>query len=186
MSASHRTLKLLVKSTDSGKPLAENRSGFHLRAFCEQTLLGNNMSAARRELGGAGNACSRCLQAQATHSICQIIDGKKEIHNLCDRCAEKWKAGTGIGIPDLRNAKCFYCGAGAVSGSLNQPWERQVRGEEYHYACPTCLENYSRRFIERLKGLSMEDSVPGQIQQMARMVREVDSEVRAIATRSKN
>jgi protein-arginine kinase activator protein McsA len=144
------------------------------------------MSAASRELGGEGNSCTRCLQAQATHHICQIIDGNKEIQNLCDPCAEKWYARTNTGIPDLRNAKCFYCGAGAISGSLNQPWERQVRGQEFHFACSTCLENYSRRFIERLKGLSTDDSVVGQIQQMARMVQEVDSEVRAIATRSKN
>jgi hypothetical protein len=61
-----------------------------------------------------------------------------------------------------------------------------VRGKEFHFACSTCLENYSRRFIERLKELSTDDSVVGQIQQMARMVQEVDSEVRAIATRSKN
>lgn len=146
------------------------------------------MSADSRELGGAGNACCRCHQAQATHHICQIIDGKKEIHNLCDRCAEKWH-----GIPDLKNARCFYCDASAVSGSLNQPWERQVRGQEYHYACSTCLENYSQRFIEQLKRLSPEDSV-GQIQemarmtqeQMARMTQEIDSEVREVATRSKN
>ena len=140
-----------------------------------------NMSAAPRELGGAGNACTRCLQAQATHNICQIIDGKKEIHNLCDRCAERWQ-----GIPDLRNARCFYCDASAVSGSLNQPWERQVRGQEYHYACSTCFENYSRRFIERLKALTTEDSVVDQIEQMARMTQEIDSEVRTVATRSKN
>ena len=151
-------------------------------SFCKKI----NMSADSRELGGAGNACCRCHQAQATHHICQIIDGKKEIHNLCDRCAEGWHTGASRAIPDLQNAKCFYCGATAVSGSLNQPWEIQVRGEEYHFACLTCLEAYSRRIIKRLKEISAHHSSQSQIEHMARLVQEIDSEVRTIATSSQN
>ncbi len=142
------------------------------------------MSAESRYLGGAGKACTRCLQVQATQHYCLIVDGRKETHELCERCAEQWSPPALRADP--RNAQCFYCGDKAFSASLNQSWEREVRGGEFHYVCYPCMEEYQRVLIERLDDLPKNDSVEEQIRQMALLVEEVDSWVKSFAARSKN
>ena len=144
------------------------------------------MPETQREDRNSGHPCTRCLQVQATHHICQIIDGKEEIHELCDRCAEEWGAKTAGPILDLRNAKCFYCGAGATSGSMNEAWEREMRGEDYHYTCGVCLEGYGKLLIKRLKALSTESSAEEQVQEIMKVTRQVDEEMRSIAKSLKN
>lgn len=144
------------------------------------------MTETQRELGGPGHACTRCLKTQATHHICQIIDGNKEILELCEECAEKWTKSSAILLPDVRDAKCYYCGAPASSGGMNQEWEKKVRGRDFHFTCMLCLENYTRLFLKRIETMPANLPPEAQIKEISKAIKAIDQEVRSMAARSKN
>ena len=144
------------------------------------------MTDTQRELGGLGHACTRCLKAQATHHICQFNHGIKEILELCDDCAKKWNKSSAFSLPDIRDAKCNYCGEPAVSGGINQVWEKKVRGCDFHFTCMTCFENYTRLFLKRIETISADLSPESQIEEISKITQAIDKEVRSMAVRSKN
>lgn len=144
------------------------------------------MKETQRELGGSGHSCTRCLKAQATHHIYQIIDGNKEILELCDDCAKKWNKSSAFSLPDLLDAKCNYCGAPAVSGGMNQEWEKKVRGGDFHFTCMPCLENYTRLFLKRIETISSDLPPESQIEEISKVTQAIDKEVQSMAVRSKN
>lgn len=144
------------------------------------------MTETQRELGGSGHACTGCLKAQATHHICHFNDGIKEKLELCDECAKKWTKSSAISFPDLREATCYYCGAPAVSGGINQVWEKKVRGVDFHFTCMTCIENYSRLFLKRIETISDDLPPESQIEELSKVIEAIDKEVRSMAARLKN
>jgi len=86
-----------------------------------------------------------------------------------------------IRFPDIRDAKCYYCGVQASSGSMNQEWEQKARGERFHFACLKCLEIYGQLFQQRLEGISSTCPAQEQMQLMSLAVQETDMKVRAMA-----
>lgn len=130
--------------------------------------------------------CTKCGKPGPTHHICSIIEGTKEILELCDKCAAIWNENSIIQFPDIREATCFYCGANATSGTLNEQWERDVRGQDCHFTCSTCLEMYHKRMQKSLEKISSEMPPDDQMRELVQAVKEVDKEVHKAAQISKN
>lgn len=135
---------------------------------------------------GATPTCTRCGERPSNHYICQILDGKKEVLNLCEECASDWNKSSAIPFPDVRNATCYYCGAPALSGGLNQEWEKKARGQDFHFTCTTCFENYSRLFLKWVETMPADIPPNAQIERMSKAIEQIDEEVRAAADRSMN
>ena len=130
--------------------------------------------------------CSKCGLQPSTHHICQINCGTKELLALCDECASNWKLSNAFAIPDIRNAKCDFCGAKASSGGLNQEWEKKGRGKDFHFYCTTCMKNHHHLFLKFLNTMPTDLSPIEQFERMANANDEIDEKVRALARISKN
>jgi hypothetical protein len=123
--------------------------------------------------------CDSCGLRRARNFITQIIHGEMTNSSLCDECAQAQQAPTGIDFSSIRDAKCYYCGDKAASGSLNQRWELPTRKQPMHYTCQRCMGLYHQFLLVALNaepdGLPPEE----QLRRMERVVSEVDSQVRA-------
>lgn len=129
--------------------------------------------------------CARCGERPSNHHICQITGGNKEVLDLCEACASDWKKSSAVSFPDVRNEVCFYCGVPAVSGGMNQEWEKRTPGRDFHFTCMTCFETYSRLFLERLETMPADLPPEVRIECMSKAIGEIDEEVRKAAARSK-
>jgi hypothetical protein len=132
----------------------------------------------------AAPICTRCGQHSSNHHICQIINGDKEVLDLYEDCASDWKKNSAIPFADPRGTSCYYCGAAASSGGMNQEWEKKVRGQDFHFTCVTCLENYSRLFLDWINRMPTDIPPEDQMVRISEAIGIIDEEVRATATRS--
>ena len=128
--------------------------------------------------------CTRCGKNPVSHYIYQFTNGEKENLELCEECATNWNKSGPISFPDIRDKSCYYCNAQPVSGSMNQPWEKEVREEDFHFSCSTCLENYSNLLLKWIDTIPKDLTPEDQVQRMAKAIKNIDSEVRSISQKS--
>jgi len=127
------------------------------------------------------STCTRCGTNTVSHYICQFTNGEKETLELCDECATDWNKKEPIPFPDIRDKTCYYCNAQPVSGSMNQPWEKKVRQEDFHFSCSTCFQNYGRILLEWIATIPKDISPEEQIERMGKAIEKIDEEVRLIS-----
>jgi protein-arginine kinase activator protein McsA len=123
--------------------------------------------------------CDECGTRPANHFICEIIHGTTTNRSLCDECA---KAAVMPGFPDfsaIHQAKCYYCGDKAASGSMNQAWEIPSRQQQTHYTCIRCMYLYHQFLLKALQDIPADLPPQDQYQQYREtMVRETADRVR--------
>jgi len=133
-----------------------------------------------------GNLCGICRAAPATCHLCEIRSGEKTVLDLCDKCMTERGNLLNWPVPDLRGARCFYCGAAATGAGMNQAWERDLRGQQIHYTCSRCLKNQHDLTLDAFSLITDGGSAEEQMRQIATIIREVDEQVRAMARRNDN
>lgn len=149
------------------------------------SLSTQQMTHPKHDPKGAMPTCAKCGDRPSTHHICQITGGNMEVLDLCEACASDWRKSSAIRFPDVRNEACFYCGAPAASGGMNQEWEKRTRGRDFHFTCTTCFETYSRLFLEWMETMPADLPPEAQIGCMSKAIGEIDGKVREGAAGSK-
>ncbi len=127
--------------------------------------------------------CFNCKKHRATHFICHMVDGKKEILNLCSACVKEFKSTCGVKLQDFHGSICVYCGRVATSGHMNQAWERGDRQGTWNFTCTECCENYNQMLTKYLHEFAPVGSTSEQTHQLAEIFKKVDEEVRVLARR---
>lgn len=128
----------------------------------------------------ATNICFGCGEIGAMNYLWEIVNGQKDVFLFCQNCFDARMRETKVSVPNLREACCYYCGDNATVGTINQKWEVEIRGCEYHFACLKCSKNFcnliKNAFSEVEKKTSSE-----QLKITIKIVKDVDSQVRALA-----
>ena len=123
--------------------------------------------------------CSSCGPYSAHTFLTEIINGVMTNSSLCDECASLRQVGADEDGISIQDAKCYYCGDKAASGSMNQKWELPARKKTMHYTCLRCMGLYHQFLLESLRsipeGLAPED----QLRLMEAGVGEIDARVRS-------
>lgn len=99
--------------------------------------------------------------------------------SLCDECASLRQAGVDEEGISIQDAKCYYCGAKAAGGSMNQKWELPIRKKTMHYTCLRCMGLYHQFFLEALGSVPGHLTPEDQLLRMEAMVGEIDFRVRS-------
>ncbi len=123
--------------------------------------------------------CSSCGLQPAHTFLTQIIDGVTTNSSLCDECARAQQMALDEDGLSIHDAKCFYCGDKAASGSRNQSWELPVRKLTMHYTCLRCMGLYHQFLLESLRSIPAHLPPEDQLRLMQTMAAEVDSRVRS-------
>jgi len=123
--------------------------------------------------------CSSCGLHPAHTFLTEIINGVMTNSSLCDECASLQRVATDEDGISIQDAKCYYCGDKAASGSMNQIWELSARKQAMHYTCFRCLRVYHQFLIEVLGSIPEHLSPEDQLRRMEKMVDEVDFRVRS-------
>ena len=124
--------------------------------------------------------CQSCGTMAARDFLCQITDGQKTTFNLCDDCFRSHTTQTGLELPSLDGAQCFYCGGAAIAAGMNQEWEIAVRQQRFHYTCARCAQLSQQLTMEAIA--SLPEGLPDeeQLHRIEQVVRDVDARVRDI------
>lgn len=124
--------------------------------------------------------CSSCGLHSAHTFLTEIINGVMTSSSLCDECASLRQVGADADGISIHDAKCYYCGDKAASGSMNQVWELPARKMTMHYTCLRCMGLYHQFYLEALGSVPGHLTPEDQLQRMEAMVGEIDSRVRSI------
>lgn len=105
--------------------------------------------------------CTACGQKPATAHVVTIVNGEKQVEDLCGDCfGKKQPALVTQHLEALMKATCIYCGAKAATGLNLGPW---LKGEAERFACHECFQEHHAYFLKRLEALSGEGhEAPGE------------------------
>jgi hypothetical protein len=79
----------------------------------------------------------------------------------------------------MAEARCYYCGAAAVTGHENKPSEVELRKEPFSYFCHRCIQLYAQCMMESASALRERLSPGEQPPGVEELIRDVDARMRA-------
>jgi protein-arginine kinase activator protein McsA len=128
--------------------------------------------------------CEVCRSRPAKNFICQIIHGVQTNRSLCDECANADAILDSASFANIHQAKCYYCGDKAASGSMNQAWELPSRQQQMHYTCLRCMNLYNQFYLPALSNIRSGMSPEELCQHLELVLRETDDRVRQAIARA--
>jgi protein-arginine kinase activator protein McsA len=131
--------------------------------------------------------CEHCQEREARVGLTRIRNGETTREELCEECCQalKGKFPSGFELPlgflpsVMADARCYYCGAAAVTGHENKPWEMELRKEPYCYFCHRCIQLYAQCMREAVSALREGLSHGEQVLGVEELIRDVDARMRA-------
>ena len=133
------------------------------------------------------DVCETCHEHPATVHLCEIIDGRQTTLDLCQSCFRARSASTGVDLPLLNGTqKCYYCGASAQCGGMNQSWEQEIRKQKFHFTCFRCGQMEHQLMIEAMEAMPKGLSQDEQMLAIQKAILETDRRVREQAQGDKS